>query len=155
MSDFGIENHGTTFLLRPLTPAAVSWVKENLSKDHRQLGDAVVVEHRYIGSIVAGIQRDGLAIEAATDREKSPRKKTAKVPLEDLVRELRKVAPGQATTVSYADLLFLYEIGALDWTFAGTLCFQHLIGERGTLEEKRRLRDMKVGFSFDETKGRE
>jgi hypothetical protein len=78
----------------------------------------------------------------------------AKVPFETLVKELRRVAPGRVTTVCYDDMLFLHEIGALDWTFAGTLAFQRVIAERGTLNEKRRLRDMNVEFRFDERKGR-
>ena len=57
--DFVVENHGTVFLLRPLTPAANSWVKENLPEDHLTFGHAVVVEHHYIADIVAGAQADG------------------------------------------------------------------------------------------------
>ncbi len=60
--DFFVENHGTVFLLRPLTPAAISWVKENLPEDHLTFGNAVVVEPRYIADIVRGAQADGLVI---------------------------------------------------------------------------------------------
>ena len=60
--DFFVENHGTVFLLRPLTPAANSWVKENLPEDHLTFAGAVVVEHRYIADIVAGAQADGLEV---------------------------------------------------------------------------------------------
>ena len=63
-----------------------------------------------------------------------------------LVKELRKMAPGRVTVVSYRDMLFLHEIGALDWDFAATLAFQRVIAERGTSKEKQRLRDLKVGF---------
>jgi len=60
--DFFVENHGTVLLLRPLTPAANSWVKENLPEDHLTFAGAVVVEHRYIADIVAGAQADGLEV---------------------------------------------------------------------------------------------
>jgi hypothetical protein len=60
--DFRVENHGTLFLLRPLTPAAGSWVKENLPEDRLTFGHAVVVEHRYIADIVHGAQADGLEV---------------------------------------------------------------------------------------------
>ena len=61
--DFLVENHGTVFLLQPLTPAANSWVEENLPEDRLTFGHAVVVEHRYIADIVAGAQADGLEVE--------------------------------------------------------------------------------------------
>jgi len=60
--DFIVENHGSIFLLQPLTPAANSWVEENLPEGHMTFGGSVVVEHRYIGDIVQGIQSDGLAV---------------------------------------------------------------------------------------------
>lgn len=42
--DFRVENHGSTFLLTPLTPAAKSWV-------------------RYIHDIVRGLLNDALAVK--------------------------------------------------------------------------------------------
>ena len=60
--DFFVENHGTIFLLQPLTPAANSWVEENLPEDRMTFGGAVAVEHRYIADIVRGAQNDGLVI---------------------------------------------------------------------------------------------
>ena len=60
--DFFVENHGTIFLLRPLTPAANSWVKENLPENHLTFGNAVVVEHGYIADIVRGAQANGLEV---------------------------------------------------------------------------------------------
>jgi hypothetical protein len=55
----------------------------------------------------------------------------------------------RCTVVNFEDMCFLHDIGSLDWHFAGTLCFQRLIRERGTPEEKRRLREMNVGFRCD------
>lgn len=60
--DFFLENHGTIFLLQPLTPAAISWIQENLPDDHMTSGRAVVVDHRYIADIVGGAQADGLEV---------------------------------------------------------------------------------------------
>ena len=60
--DFSVENHFTIFLLRPLTPAAESWIDEHIPEDAQHFGNAVVVEHRYISDIVEGICNDGLAV---------------------------------------------------------------------------------------------
>ena len=62
--DFLLENHGSIFLLQPLTPAAQSWIDEFLPKDRMSFGTAVVVEHRYISDIVEGIRNDGLAVQS-------------------------------------------------------------------------------------------
>jgi len=61
-SDFLVENHGSIFLLQPLTPAAESWIEQFLPQDRITFGSAVVVEHRYIADIVDGIRNDGLAV---------------------------------------------------------------------------------------------
>ena len=64
--DFLVENHGSIFLLNPRTPAATSWVEEHIGRDngYQPYYPTVVVEHRYIADIVAGIQNDGLAVSA-------------------------------------------------------------------------------------------
>lgn len=59
---FAVENHFTIFLLRPLTPAAESWIDEHIPEDALNFGNAVVVEHRYIVDVVQGIQNDGLLV---------------------------------------------------------------------------------------------
>ena len=58
--DFRCENHGSLFLLFPLTESAQSWIEEH-PEDAQWLGNAVVIEHRYIWAILEGIQNDGLA----------------------------------------------------------------------------------------------
>ena len=60
--DFRCENHGSLFLLFPLTQPAHSWIEEHLPEDAQWFGNAVVVEHRYIWSILDGIQDAGLAL---------------------------------------------------------------------------------------------
>jgi hypothetical protein len=65
--DFLIENPGSIFTLKPLTPSALSWIDEHTGQ---QIGfqshypHAVVVEPRYIADIVAAIQNDGWAARA-------------------------------------------------------------------------------------------
>ena len=60
--DFFCENHGSTFLLRPISPAAFLWIHENLPPDRQMFGNAVAVEHRCIWAILDGIQEAGLVV---------------------------------------------------------------------------------------------
>src|SRR5580704_3449087 len=48
--DFVVENHGIIFLLKPLTPAATSWVEEHIGQEngYQPYFPTVVVEPRYI-----------------------------------------------------------------------------------------------------------
>lgn len=65
--DFGVENHGSIFLLKPLTPSAISWIEEHIGQDNGyQPGypRSIVVEPRYIAPIVEGILNDGLAVQS-------------------------------------------------------------------------------------------
>jgi hypothetical protein len=60
--DFEICGGGSVYLLHPLTRAAHDWIAEHLPADAVRLGDAVAVEWRYIGHIVAGAISDGLGV---------------------------------------------------------------------------------------------
>lgn len=60
--DFELAGYNTLYLLRPITRAARAWLDEHLPADAIRLGDAVVVEHRYIGPIVGGAIGDGLVV---------------------------------------------------------------------------------------------
>jgi hypothetical protein len=60
--DFRCENHGSVFLLYPVTKLAHSWAREHLPEDAQHFGDAVVVEHRYIWNILVAVQSDGLVV---------------------------------------------------------------------------------------------
>ncbi len=64
--DFLIENHGSIFLLKPQTDLAISWVEENIGQDNgfQPNWPNVVIEHRYIADIVAGIKDDGFAVQS-------------------------------------------------------------------------------------------
>lgn len=57
--DFLVSNQGTIYILSPFTPAAEAWLAENIGDDAQTWGRGIVVEHRYIGDIVEGIQADG------------------------------------------------------------------------------------------------
>jgi len=60
--DFVVQDHGSIFLLRALTPAVSAWIEENLSEDRQTFGDAVAVEAGFILPVVIGAQRDGLTV---------------------------------------------------------------------------------------------
>jgi hypothetical protein len=62
MTDFTVENHGSIFLLQPLTSEAQAWIDGFIPEDAQYLGSAVSVEHRYIFDIVDGIQGDALEV---------------------------------------------------------------------------------------------
>jgi hypothetical protein len=49
----------------------------------------------------------------------------------------------------FNDLRLLHAIGSLDWDgFAGSMMFQHFIDVHGTVAEKIRLEDLKVGYHY-------
>ena len=60
--DFLVEDHGSIFLLKPQTPIATSWIEDHIGREngYQPYFPTVVVEHRYIDDIVAGIANDGL-----------------------------------------------------------------------------------------------
>jgi hypothetical protein len=62
---FELENHGSLFLLRPLDSAAREWMNEHLPADSPETqfwAGAIVIEPRYLESIVDGILADGLVL---------------------------------------------------------------------------------------------
>ena len=61
--DFRCENHGSIFLLYPVSESAKSWIEENLPSDAQWFGNAVAIEHRYVWPILEGIRNDGLAVQ--------------------------------------------------------------------------------------------
>ena len=64
--DFLVENQGSIFLLIPQTDSARIWIDDHIGRDngYQPYYPTVVVEHRYIADIVAGIQDDGLAVQS-------------------------------------------------------------------------------------------
>jgi hypothetical protein len=63
-TDLYVQNEGSIFLLRPLSDAGRDWIADNVCAESWQMfGDAIAVEHRFIGDIVSGAQHDGLVVE--------------------------------------------------------------------------------------------
>ena len=60
MADLVVENHGSIFLLDPVTDLGRDWIAAHISADATWFGGGVVVEHRYIRDIVVGAVTDGL-----------------------------------------------------------------------------------------------
>ena len=64
-ADVHVSGGGTVYLVHPLTQAAKDWIQEHVGQpgeDVSYLGDALAVEHRYVGDLVAGMQADGLVV---------------------------------------------------------------------------------------------
>jgi hypothetical protein len=62
--DFTVQNEGSIFLLRPITPAGMEWVQEHIGSDNgfQPMRPTVVIDHRYIADVVEGIRGDGLLV---------------------------------------------------------------------------------------------
>ena len=61
-TDFNVTDHGSLFLLLPVTPAAKRWVTDHLPDDAPRLGASVAVEPRFVAPIIEGILSDGLRV---------------------------------------------------------------------------------------------
>lgn len=62
--DLRVENHGSVFLLRPLTDAGRTWIEEHVQYESWQMfGGAISMEPRYAAAIVEGAQNDGLNVK--------------------------------------------------------------------------------------------
>jgi len=62
-SDFSLANHGTIFILTPLTADATDWTDTNLPAGCLQWAGGLAIEHRYIRDILTGLCGDGLSFE--------------------------------------------------------------------------------------------
>ncbi len=50
----------TMYTLTSITQGAQEWVSNNLSyKPYQQIGEGIVIEHRYIADIMAGLIEEG------------------------------------------------------------------------------------------------
>jgi hypothetical protein len=59
--DIQVENHGSLFLLRPVSAEGREWLDEHVAWE-QSFGDAIVVEPRYVRDIVQGAIDDGLEV---------------------------------------------------------------------------------------------
>jgi hypothetical protein len=61
--DLIFENHGSLFLIRPLSTEAQQWLDENVGDENTlTFGGAVVCEPRYVDAIVYGAVQAGLMV---------------------------------------------------------------------------------------------
>lgn len=62
--DFRFANHGSICFLHPLTDAARAWVDEHIGADngYQPQYPSVLIEPRYCGDVIAGLQNDGLSV---------------------------------------------------------------------------------------------
>ena len=63
MSDISIENHGSIWLVQPLTPQATEWLHENVQAEALWFGTALAVEPRYVENLTRGLLDEGFDIE--------------------------------------------------------------------------------------------
>jgi hypothetical protein len=64
MQDFKLEDHGSIWLVRPLSDAATAWLVENTNGTW--WGGALAVEPRFVSDLVDGMASDGFAPEPQT-----------------------------------------------------------------------------------------
>lgn len=62
--DFLIADHESIFLLQAITDRALAGVREHLPPDSPRFASSVVIEHRFVADIVAGIRDDGLLVRS-------------------------------------------------------------------------------------------
>jgi hypothetical protein len=63
MADLTFEDHGTIWLLTPVSDEGHQWVADNIPEDAQTWGKcSIVVEHRYVGAIIDGAMGDGLSV---------------------------------------------------------------------------------------------
>lgn len=61
-TDFTLSDHGSLCVLTPITEPARDWVDEHIDPDAMMWASGVVVEPRYLQTILDGIAEDGLTV---------------------------------------------------------------------------------------------
>lgn len=61
-TDFHLQDEGTIAILTPLTKEAEEWVDEHLPEDATRWGQGVVIEHRFVATILNALAVDGFSI---------------------------------------------------------------------------------------------
>ena len=61
--DLRFRDHGSVWLIRPLSPRGQEWFDEHLPEDAQTFGGAVACEPRYVLDIINGALGDGLSVE--------------------------------------------------------------------------------------------
>ncbi len=61
--DASVENHGSIFIIRPLSNTAKDWLAKYVDQNEYQpYRDAIIVEPRYVDDLVTGMQKGGLHV---------------------------------------------------------------------------------------------
>jgi hypothetical protein len=60
--DFICSGHGSLYLLQPLNQTARLWIDNHIHPEHQTFADSVVIEHRYIQSILIALNDDSLEV---------------------------------------------------------------------------------------------
>lgn len=63
--DVTVQNEGSIVVLYLNTEPARTWVRDHVNTDNAQwwAGNGLVVEHRYAGNLIDGLQADGLEVQ--------------------------------------------------------------------------------------------
>jgi hypothetical protein len=61
-ADIMLSNHGSVWLVTPVTDAAREWIDDNVAADAQYFAGSLVVEPRYIAGIVRGMEEDGFTV---------------------------------------------------------------------------------------------
>jgi hypothetical protein len=64
--DFEINGGGSIYLLNPVSESAKVWIEENIGRDNgfQPYWPSVVIEHRYVADVVAGILAEGYTVQS-------------------------------------------------------------------------------------------
>ena len=62
-ADFRLENHGSLFLVRPLTKSGEEFLTQTAPEDAQFMGNAMAVEPRYVEGVCEAIAEYGLSYE--------------------------------------------------------------------------------------------
>ena len=60
--DFSIENHGSLYLVRPLTQQAKQWLRQSAPEEAQFMGSAMAVEPRYVEGVLEAAREEGLNV---------------------------------------------------------------------------------------------
>jgi hypothetical protein len=60
--DFAVSNHGSIFLLRPITQPAVDWIERHIGADNgfQPYYPTAIIEPRFMDDVLVGIRKLGL-----------------------------------------------------------------------------------------------
>jgi hypothetical protein len=60
--DVEVSNHGSIWLVTPITPEAKEWIAEHVSDEAQWLGFSLAVEHRFVTALLEGIADYGFEV---------------------------------------------------------------------------------------------